>query len=104
MTSTDKMHVTVNILVLKYTFCYKSLTNILVLQILAFRRYYFKDYWNLLDLFIVILSLIDIIIDQAVEEGTGNFSPSILKVAKVFRVLRMGRLLRLFKVGHLIYY
>lgn len=76
----------------------------LFLQILAFRRYYFKDYWNLLDLFIVILSLIDIIIDQAVEEGTGNFSPSILKVAKVFRVLRMGRLLRLFKVGHLIYY
>ncbi|CAH3195691.1 unnamed protein product, partial [Porites evermanni] len=75
VTSTDKMHVT----------------------ILAFRRYYFKDYWNLLDLFIVILSLIDIIIDQAVEEGTGNFSPSILKVAKVFRVLRMGRLLRLFK-------
>ena len=24
VTSTDKMHVTVNILVLKYTFCYKS--------------------------------------------------------------------------------
>ena len=73
-------------------------------KILAFRRFYFKDYWNLLDLFIVVLSVIDIIIDQAVDVATGSFSPSILKVAKVFRVLRMGRLLRLFKVGDLIDY
>ena len=73
-------------------------------QALAFRRFYFKDYWNLLDLFIDILSLIDIVIDQAGDKGTGSFSPSILKVAKVFRVLRMGRLLRLFKVGDLIDY
>ncbi|KAL9955551.1 hypothetical protein ACROYT_G036889 [Oculina patagonica] len=64
---------------------------------LAFRRYYFKDYWNLLDLFIVALSIIDIVIDQAADKATGSFSPAILRVAKVFRVLRMGRLLRLFK-------
>ncbi len=67
-------------------------------QALAFRRYYFKDYWNLLDLFIVALSIIDIVIDQAADRATGSFSPAILRVAKVFRVLRMGRLLRLFKV------
>ena len=76
----------------------------LLKQALAFGRYYFKDYWNLLDLFIVILSLIDIVIDQAVDRVTGSFSPSILKVAKVFRVLRMGRLLRLFKVRESIDY
>ena len=66
---------------------------------MAFRRYYFKDYWNLVDLFIVILSIIDIVIDLSVDQATGGFSPSILKVAKVFRVLRMGRVLRLFKVS-----
>ena len=69
-----------------------------VIQAMAFRRFYFKDYWNLLDLFIVILSVIDIVIDLSVDRATGGFSPSILKVAKVFRVLRMGRVLRLFKV------
>lgn len=69
-------------------------------QALAFRRYYFKDKWNLIDLFIVLLSIIDIVIDQAADKATGSFSPSILKVAKVFRVLRMGRLVRLFKVGN----
>lgn len=77
-------------------FCFVSIFK----QALAFRRFYFKDYWNLLDLFIVVLSVIDIVIDQAVtDRATGSFSPSILKVAKVFRVLRMGRLLRLFKVS-----
>lgn len=66
---------------------------------MAFRRFYFKDYWNLVDLFIVALSIVDIVIDEVAGEATGNFSPSVLKVAKVFRVLRMGRLLRLFKVS-----
>lgn len=78
---------------------YENFAFVLVLwQALAFRRYYFKDNWNLLDLFIVALSIIDIVLDQAADNATGSFSPSILKVAKVFRVLRMGRLLRLFKV------
>lgn len=52
-----------------------------------------------MDLFIVALSIVDIVIDEVAGEATGNFSPSVLKVAKVFRVLRMGRLLRLFKVS-----
>ena len=54
-----------------------------------------------MDLFIVILSILDIVIDLAADNATGSFSPAILKVARVFRVLRMGRLLRLFKVCHL---
>ena len=65
---------------------------------LAFRRHYFTDYWNLLDLFIVLLSLIDIGIDLGTDDAGGSFSPSILKVARVFRALRMGRLLKLLKV------
>lgn len=76
--------------------CYQFVS---IKQALAFRRFYFKDYWNLVDLFIVALSIVDIVIDEVAGEATGNFSPSVLKVAKVFRVLRMGRLLRLFKVS-----
>ena len=67
---------------------------------MAFGRYYFTDYWNLLDLLIVIFSLVDIVIDMATNGATGSFSPAILRVARVFRILRMGRLLRLLKVGN----
>lgn len=66
---------------------------------MAFGRRYFTDYWNLLDFFIVIFSLVDIVIDLATNGATGSFSPAILRVARVFRILRMGRLLRLLKVG-----
>ena len=67
-------------------------------QICAFREFYFKDYWNLLDLLIVFLSVIDIVIDEAAEGATEGFSSNILKVSRVFRVLRMSRVLRLLKV------
>ncbi|XP_048585520.1 sodium/hydrogen exchanger 10 isoform X2 [Nematostella vectensis] len=67
-------------------------------KIVAFRIYYFKAYWNLLDLFIVALSFIDIIIDQAASSSDDtSFSSTFLKTARIFRVLRMGRLLRLIK-------
>ncbi|XP_067045427.1 sperm-specific sodium:proton exchanger-like [Acropora muricata] len=81
---------------INYFYCSLYVTEA-IWKMMAFRRYYFKDYWNLLDLFIVILSIVDIVIDLSVDQATGGFSPSILKVAKVFRVLRMGRVLRLFK-------
>ncbi|XP_068761684.1 sperm-specific sodium:proton exchanger-like [Montipora capricornis] len=81
---------------INYVYCTVYVTEA-IWKAMAFRRFYFKDYWNLLDLFIVILSVIDIVIDLSVDRATGGFSPSILKVAKVFRVLRMGRVLRLFK-------
>jgi len=65
---------------------------------LAFRGYFYKDKWNLMDLIIVLLSIVDLVVDLATEGATGSFSPSVLKLAKVFRILRMGRLLKLIKV------
>lgn len=61
--------------------------------------YYFKDKWNLIDLTIVALSVIDVIVDLVTEGATGSFSPGVLKLAKIFKILRMGRLLKLMKVG-----
>ena len=72
------------------------------LQLLAFRKHYFKDYWNLLDLFIIILSAVDIVLDIVAAGSMGGFSPGVLKVAKIFRVLRMGRVLKLMKVRKII--
>ena len=66
---------------------------------LAFRCYYFKDKWNLLDMMIVFLSIVDLTMDLVTDGALGNFSPSVLKLAKVFRILRMGRLLKLIKVN-----
>jgi hypothetical protein len=75
------------------------LLRVIGFQIIAFRIHYFKDYWNLLDLFIVTLSVIDIVIDSVTDNAaTGDFSPSVLKV---FRILRVGRLLRLVKVSEM---
>ena len=66
---------------------------------LAFRGYYFKDKWNLLDMIIVFLSIVDLTMDLVTDGALGSFSPSVLKLAKVFRILRMGRLLKLIKVN-----
>lgn len=75
----------------------------LFLQLLGFRKHYFKDSWNQLDLFIVILSAVDIVLDIVAAGSMGGFSPGVLKVAKIFRVLRMGRVLKLFKVPNTIF-
>ena len=48
--------------------CYQFVS---IKQALAFRRFYFKDYWNLVDLFIVALSIVDIVIDEVAEENWG---------------------------------
>ena len=72
--------------------------NLIFIQMLAFRGYFFRDGWNILDSIIVVLSIIDLMVDLGTSGGTGQFSPTILKVTKVFKILRMGRLLKLIKV------
>ena len=61
--------------------------------------HFFKDYWNLLDLFIVLLSAVDIVLDLVAAGSLGKFPPGVLKVARIFRVMRMGRILKLIKVS-----
>ena len=51
-----------------------------------------------MDLVIVSLSAVDVVLDLAAAGSLGSFPPSLLKVAKIFRVLRMGRVLKLIKV------
>ena len=48
---------------------------------------------------IVFLSIVDLTMDLVTDGALGSFSPSVLKLAKVFRILRMGRLLKLIKVN-----
>ena len=68
------------------------------MQIAGLRKYYFFSHWNQFDMFIIILSMVDIILDTTIGD-TGGFSPQMLKVVKLFRLLRGLRMLRLFKVG-----
>ena len=76
------------------------------MQAVAFRKHYIlplkKNFWNWFDLVIVLISVIDICIDTFVPEnennGGSNFSPALLRVARILRVARVGRGLRAFKV------
>ncbi|KAJ8023281.1 Sodium/hydrogen exchanger 10 [Holothuria leucospilota] len=68
-----------------------------VIKIMGFRKYYFLDHWCQFDLFILVLSFVDIIVDETIENSP--ISPSILRIARLGgRVLRGLRMLRLFKV------
>ena len=69
---------------------------------LAFRKYYFKDWWNIIDFCIVIMSVVDVFLDVFTEGPSSNFSPAVLKLSKVLRIFRMGRLLKLMKVSHIV--
>ncbi|XP_057290115.1 sodium/hydrogen exchanger 10-like [Hydractinia symbiolongicarpus] len=82
--------------IINYVYCGVYIMEAMI-KILAFRVYYFKDKWNLIDLTIVALSVIDVIVDLVTEGATGSFSPGVLKLAKIFKILRMGRLLKLMK-------
>jgi len=83
--------------IINYVYCSVYILE-MITKMLAFRRYYFKDKWNVLDMCIVFLSITDMAIDLLADGASmGSFSPSVLKLAKVFRILRMGRLLKLIK-------
>ena len=86
--------------VINYTF-FAIYTIEATLKIMGHRKYYFFSHWNQFDFFILFTSAIDIVVDLALEDlDTGGFSPNIFKVAKVFRLLRISRALRLFKVNY----
>ncbi|XP_064635099.1 sperm-specific sodium:proton exchanger-like [Lineus longissimus] len=74
-----------------------------VLKMLGQRKWYWKSFWNYLDLAIIIINLVDVVIDISsmldadLITSTALISPSFIKITKVFKFLRMGRALRLFK-------
>ena len=70
----------------------------LPLQLVGLRQYYFYSKWNIFDFFILLVSLVDIIVELSLPESMSSFSPAVLRIIRVFRILRVGRGLRLVKV------
>ena len=67
------------------------------LKLYALRRAYFRSKWNNFDLFLLILSLVDIIIDLSTSgnEESESFSPVMLRMAKACKIMRFIRSFRL---------
>ncbi|XP_021341539.1 sodium channel protein para-like isoform X8 [Mizuhopecten yessoensis] len=63
-----------------------------LLKIIGLRQYYFKIPWNIFDFVVVVLSVLGIVLADAMEAFF--VSPTLLRVVRVFRV---GRVLRLVK-------
>ncbi|XP_022089278.1 sodium/hydrogen exchanger 10-like [Acanthaster planci] len=68
-----------------------------IVKVIGWRKYYIFSNWNKFDFFILVMSFIDIILDETIGDNKG-FNPSLLKVVKLIRLLRGLRMLRLFKV------
>jgi hypothetical protein len=62
------------------------------LKILALRRRYFKDGWNIFDFIIVIFTLINVAVTAFAS--TLPINPSVLRVLRVLRVVRVLRLIK----------
>eukprot|EP00960_Hanusia_phi_P032705 750013-Hanusia_phi.AAC.1 len=58
-------------------------------------RRYFKNGWNKFDFFIVMISFIGIMIDNA--GAALGFNPTILRILRIFRIFRILRAFRIFK-------
>ncbi|CAH1258973.1 SLC9C1 [Branchiostoma lanceolatum] len=68
-----------------------------IFKIVALRKHYFFSHWNQFDLFIIAVSIIDIVLDNIF--GNVDFNPAIFRIAKIFRLLRAMRMLRLSKAA-----
>ena len=61
------------------------------LHFLSFGLLYLKDYWNIFDLFIIIISVTFVLLDMFTDNTVLN---GILKIRSVFRLLRIFILVR----------
>lgn len=57
-------------------------------------KQYIKDSWNLLDLFIVAISVISILINKFVDMEEFPVDPTLIRVIRIIRVARVLRLLK----------
>ncbi|XP_055941940.1 sodium channel protein 60E-like [Argiope bruennichi] len=65
-----------------------------VIKIIGLRQYYFTFPWNVFDLVVIIMSVISIIFEEALQHLV--ISPTLLRV---IRLVRIGRILRLIKAA-----
>lgn len=68
-------------------------------QLIGLRKYYFLSKWNIFDLLILGVSLVDVIIELSVPQSNSKFSPGVFRLVRIFRILRVSRVLRLLKVS-----
>merc|ERR1719460_1926065 len=59
------------------------------LKIMAWKRQYFTSSWNLLDFTLVFTGIIGIVLNYATTGDEASSNTSILRIARVFRVLRL---------------
>ncbi|XP_054720547.1 sodium channel protein 60E-like [Uloborus diversus] len=65
-----------------------------VIKIIGLRQYYFTFPWNVFDLTVIVMSVIGIIFEEALQKLV--ISPTLLRVV---RLIRIGRILRLIKAA-----
>jgi hypothetical protein len=63
----------------------------IALHIIALGKLYMKDYWNVFDLAVILLSVAFVLIDMLVDN---NVLQGFLKIRGVFRLLRIFLLIR----------
>ena len=71
--------------------------SIFFFQAFGFRKSYFTSHWNQFDLFIIVVSIVDIALDLTIlsnTEASSWFDPGTLRIIKVFRLMRSLRLLK----------
>lgn len=61
------------------------------LHVLAYKMLYFKDYWNIFDLVIILVSYLFVFLDMFTDNDSLS---SFLKIRAVFRLLRVFLLIR----------
>ncbi|CAF4598355.1 unnamed protein product [Rotaria sp. Silwood1] len=79
-----------------YVFTFVFLIEFILKIIALGPSHYFKDKWNQLDSFIVLLSIVSIVMEQISSEHILPINPTIIRG---IRVLRIARVLKLLKVA-----
>lgn len=64
----------------------------ILMHLVAFKLLYLKDYWNILDIFVILLSVVFVILDINLSDD--NNIKGVLKLRGIFRLLRVFLLVR----------
>nr|XP_025039134.1 sodium channel protein type 5 subunit alpha-like isoform X2 [Pelodiscus sinensis] len=67
-----------------------------IVKLLALRRYYFTNGWNIFDLSVVIMSIVGTVLSDIVNAFENYFSPTLFRV---IRLAQIGRILRLVRAA-----
>ena len=78
--------------------CIAIYTSEVTVKLTALQCGYFRQRWNVFDLIVLIFSYVDIIITLSLpNRANDSFSPELLRIARIFKVLRFFRAVRLIR-------